>query len=290
MPFVKTNLDDLRQGISEFSLRYEPAIRVLWATFRHIEKPSFTLRVVQQGLEIQRRLRRRMQDNDDIHWLVYNSNTPGLFNLGGDLAWFAFAVRSGQEDALRAYARQCVKAVYNANTLADCGIATVMVVQGDAFGGGFEYAIAGDLLIAERGARFGFPEIRFGLFPGMGACSLLYRKVGDASARELMLSGRTCSAEELKSTGLVDILDNPHTASERLRNRIASGRLRRGPLLALNKARRCAQPLEYSELRDIVDIWVDTAMRLDDRCLRKMERIAKAQDWRYSAPARPLDV
>lgn len=51
------------------------------------------------------------------------------------------------------------------------------MVQGDAFGGGLEFALSSNILVAEQGTRLGFPEILFNLFPGMGAYTFLYRKV-----------------------------------------------------------------------------------------------------------------
>jgi enoyl-CoA hydratase/carnithine racemase len=60
-----------------------------------------------------------------------------------------------------------------------------------------------DVIIAERGAKFGFPENIFGLFPGMGAYSLVARRVGAAFAEEMMLGGRIYTAEEMKDVGLV---------------------------------------------------------------------------------------
>ena len=62
-----------------------------------------------------------------------------------------------------------------------------------------------NVIIAERGAKFGFPETLFGLFPGMGAYSLVSRRIGAALAEEMMLSGRCYSAEEMKEIGLVHI-------------------------------------------------------------------------------------
>ena len=59
---------------------------------------------------------------------------------------------------------------------------TISLVQGDALGGGFEAALCGDIIIAEKQARFGFPEVLFNLFPGMGAynsCSAADRHAAD---------------------------------------------------------------------------------------------------------------
>ncbi len=83
------------------------------------------------------------------------------------------------------------------------------MVHGDALGGGFETVLSCDVVIAERGAKFGLPEVLFNLFPGMGAYSLLCRRLDGARAQKLMLSGRIYTAEELEEMGLVDLVVEP---------------------------------------------------------------------------------
>ena len=86
---------------------------------------------------------------------------------------------------------------------------TIGLAQGDALGGGLESLLSFNVIIAERQARFGFPESHFGLFPGMGAYNLISRRVGSAIAEEMILSGRIYTAEEMKEMGLVRILAEP---------------------------------------------------------------------------------
>src|SRR5207237_2836978 len=82
----------------------------------------------------------------------------------------------------------------------------IALVQGDALGGGFECALASDVIVAEESAQLGFPEILFNLFPGMGAYSLVSRRIGMRAAEELILSGRILPAAELHKMGVVDVL------------------------------------------------------------------------------------
>ena len=60
-------------------------------------------------------------------------------------------------------------------------------------GGGFEAALAGNVLVAERGTRLGFPEVLFGLFPGMGAYTLLRRRVDAVTAEKIILNAKNSS-------------------------------------------------------------------------------------------------
>src|ERR1700727_872169 len=80
---------------------------------------------------------------------------------------------------------------------------TIAAVAGHALGGGCELAMMCDLLIAADTARFGQPEIKLGVLPGMGGSQRLTRAIGKAKAMDLILTGRTIGAEEAERSGLV---------------------------------------------------------------------------------------
>ena len=93
-------------------------------------------------------------------------------------------------------------------------IVTISLVRGNALGGGFEIALSGDVIIAERSAMMGFPEILFNCFPGMGAFQTLSSRVGLNKAHKLISSGNLYSAEELYDMGVVDVLVDDHCGEE----------------------------------------------------------------------------
>ena len=80
------------------------------------------------------------------------------------------------------------------NALDMLPMTTVGVVRGVCFGGGFELALTCDVLIAEKSARFAFPELRLGLIPGFGGIPRLRRDVGNALIRDLLLTGHGINA------------------------------------------------------------------------------------------------
>jgi enoyl-CoA hydratase len=83
---------------------------------------------------------------------------------------------------------------------------TIAAVAGYALGGGCEVAMMCDLLIAADTAKFGQPEIKLGVLPGMGGSQRLTRAIGKAKAMDLILTGRTIGAEEADRAGLVSRL------------------------------------------------------------------------------------
>ncbi len=82
-------------------------------------------------------------------------------------------------------------------------VPTIAAVHGFCFGGGFELALCADVVIADRSARFCFPELRLGLIPGFGGIPRLKRKAGEALVLDLLLSGRSIQAQRAHALGLV---------------------------------------------------------------------------------------
>jgi DSF synthase len=153
-------------------------------------------------------------------------------------------------------------------------------VQGDALGGGFECALSFDVLVAEKSAKMGLPEVLFNLFPGMGAYSFLSRKIGMAAAEKLIMSGTVYTAEELHSLGVVDVLAEDGQGENAVRDYIARNRRKHNAHRAIYRSKRRIDPVKHEELRDIVEIWLDAAMNLGEQDLRKMMRLVAAQERR----------
>ena len=82
-------------------------------------------------------------------------------------------------------------------------LTTIAAVHGVTFGGGFELALVCDLIIADKMARFCFPELRLGLIPGFGGIPRLKRDLGNAVVRDLLLTGRSFNATKAQQVGLV---------------------------------------------------------------------------------------
>lgn len=200
-----------------------------------------------------------------------------VFNLGGDLDLFARLIRARDRDGLLRYASECVDSIHLLHTRLHPNAHTVALVEGDALGGGFELALACETIVAERGAQMGFPEVLFGLFPGMGAFQLLARRVGPKRAESMMLDGVMYSAERLHALGIVDVLVEPGEGVRAVNELIRQNRRIAAARLALHRVRDAVDPVTHEQLMDVTRIWVDTALQLGDRQLRMMERLVRAQ-------------
>jgi enoyl-CoA hydratase len=88
--------------------------------------------------------------------------------------------------------------------LENAPLLTLAAVNGYALGGGLELALACDFIYASKYAKMGLPEVSLGIIPGFGGNQRLSQAVGTRVAKELIMSGRTLSAEEAKVVGIVN--------------------------------------------------------------------------------------
>lgn len=251
---------------------------VVWQWMRPRGRASFTLDLLHALRGAREQVEALCAEQPGaVRYAVTGSRVPGVFNLGGDLPHFAELIRNGDREALRAYAHACIDVKFGPDTPLVAPYLSISLVQGDALGGGFERALADDVIVAERGTKFGLPEVMFGLFPGMGAYSYLSRKLGDAMAERMILSGRIYSAEDLHEMGLVTILAEPGEGEAAVKTFVEREQRTFRARRALSSIRQRVQPVTRAELIDITDAWVDAAMTLGTGELRKMERLANAQ-------------
>jgi len=127
--------------------------------------------------------------------------------------------------------------------------------------------------------------VMFGLFPGMGAHSLLSRKVGTALADQIILSNRTYKAEDLYEMGLVAQLAEPGEGIATARAFMEKSGRRLAGMVAAKRAMRLAAPVPLSEMEEIVNLWARAALQLTEGDLKLMSRLAATQARNYGAAA-----
>ena len=219
---------------------------------------------------------------EQINYFVLSSSTEGVFCLGGDLSLFKELILAKDREHLVNYGRLCIDNLwlfYGTQS----PITTISLVQGQAMGGGFESALSAHVLMAEKSALMGLPEVLFNLFPGMGALSHLSRKIGMQAAEKMVRSGKIYTGEELYLLGVVDVLAEDGMGEYTLNQWIKKNHHSLNSFQAINRAKQRINPLTLEELYDIVDIWADAALRLEPRNLKIMERLVRAQNGKVGA-------
>ena len=132
------------------------------------------------------------------------SKQPAGFSAGADLReLYAAALARTAEERVAGVREFLERIHWVLNKIDAVALTTIAAVHGVTFGGGFELALACDLIVADKMARFCFPELRLGLIPGFGGIPRLRRDVGNAVVRDLLLTGRSINASKALSLGLV---------------------------------------------------------------------------------------
>lgn len=269
---------------NQLDIRIEPEYDLVWMNMDATPRPCFNRELLADIRRFQLNLEhhgaRLPYENGlaPIRYKVFSSRHPGVFSLGGDLELFSACIHRRDARSLHQYAKACIDSLYPITVGFNLPITTIALVEGDALGGGFEAALSCHVLIAERQAQMGLPEILFNLFPGMGAYNLLSQRLNPAQAERMILSGRRYTAGELYDLGVVDVLVEEGEGREAVREYIRSSRRHHNARVAMRKVRQRMHPVSYEELMQVCDIWVDTALRLTEKDLKVMQRLVRAQD------------
>ena len=267
--------------LGQLDVRWDEARSTLWTFMKPVGRPSFNREMLTDFEHWQSEIKRVFGPGrpagSPLRFLVLGSRFPGVFCLGGDLALFAERIRAGDRVGLVEYGKACVRILYRNMVGLDLPIVTIGLVQGDALGGGFESLLSFNVVVAERGARFGLPETVFGLFPGMGAHCFLARRLGSARAERMILSGAIHSAEEMYEMGIVHVLAEPGKGEAAVKDYIRQHGRRHGGHYGVYRAAREVNPIKLEELETIVEVWADAALDLKEQDLRLMTRLVAAQ-------------
>lgn len=265
---------------SQTKFHYDGKNKIGWILMAGDPRPCFSFKLME---DIRKyiacvRLDMRNTGGEKYNYLVLGSDIKDVFSLGGDLDLFIQYIQDENGDGLLNYAMQCIDVVYLNASHCDLDLTTVSLVQGSAFGGGFEAALSSNLMVAERGVKMGFPEVLFNLFPGMGAYPLLFKKVGSAIAERIILSGDLYSAEQLYDMGVVDILAEKGEGELALYNYIKAASKAENSYRSMRKVKDICSPLNYEDLKRVATIWVDSALQLTPKNLCMMQRLVRRQN------------
>ena len=265
--------------LEQLEVDWDEQAGALWTFMRPRGRPSYNPDLLEDLHAWQRGIVAMFDERPgELQYLLLGSRTPGVFNLGSDLNYFLGKIAARDRQALVHYGESCVRILHRNMETLGLPLITIGLAQGDALGGGFESLLSFDVIIAERGAKFGFPEAACGLFPGMGAFSIVARRVSAAFAEEMMLTGRIYSADEMKEAGLVHMVVEPGQGIDAARDYMQRTKRRHVGARSIFKAGHKVNPVKLEELDGIVQIWADACLQLRERDLQAMQRLVAAQD------------
>src|SRR5437588_7842052 len=178
----------LTDGVVELALHREPCNEIGLLTLEELERFAVALE----------------KATKEAHALIIYSSLKCGFSAGADLKeLFRISQEMDRDEAVKGV-RNYLERIHRVMNAIDASpLTTIAAVHGVTFGGGFELALVCDLIIADKMARFCFPELRLGLIPGFGGIPRLKRDLGNAVVRDLLLTGRSFNAAKAQQIGLV---------------------------------------------------------------------------------------
>ena len=197
----------------------------------------------------------------DAHALIIYSELKSGFCAGADLReLYQRSQTMEKAEAVRGV-RDFLERIHGVlNRIDAAPLTTIAAVHSVTFGGGLELALACDLIIADKTARFCFPELRLGLIPGFGGIPRLKRDVGNAVVRDLLLTGRSFNATKAQQIGLVSQVV---AEGEALRAaRATAAHVLKFDRYTATTAKQFIKPIPYEELRREIDIFCELFQRL----------------------------
>jgi enoyl-CoA hydratase len=234
----------LSGGVIELALHRGPCNELGSASLEELEKFTTALQLMQ----------------DDAHALIIYSELKPGFCAGADLR--ELYRRSETMDKTEAVkgVRDFLERIHRVLNLIDAApLTTIAAVHGVTFGGGFELALACDLIIADKMARFCFPELRLGLIPGFGGIPRLKRDLGNGVVRDLLLTGRSINATKAQQIGLVSQVVGEGEALRAARATAAQlGKFDHATAIA---AKKFIKPIPHEELRREIDLFCELFVR-----------------------------
>ncbi|HEX6907012.1 MAG TPA: enoyl-CoA hydratase/isomerase family protein [Terriglobales bacterium] len=254
---------ELANGVVELALHREPCNELGTKSLEEFEKFLAAL----PNLE------------EHAHALIVYSQLNAGFSAGADLREIYFSTQGLEKPAAAASVRRLLERTHHVmNTLDACPLTTIAAVHGVTFGGGLELALTCDMIVADKTARFCFPELRLGLIPGFGGIPRLKRDLGNAVVRDLLLTGRSLNAQKAATAGLVSQLAGE---GEALRvARATAAQLRKFDRRTAIAAKKFIKPIPYEELRREIDIFCELfAQPAVEEGLRRFVESTSAQPY-----------
>jgi enoyl-CoA hydratase len=200
------------------------------------------------------------RSGEEAHALILSSVRKEGFCAGADLRELYERSRDMPAAERAEGVRDFLNRIHRVlNAIDAAPLVTIAAVHGVTFGGGFELALVCDLIVADKMARFCFPEMRLGLIPGFGGIPRLKRDLGNGVIRDLLFTGRSINATKAQSVGLVSQVVAEGDALRAARSTAAQiGKFDRDTTKA---AKKFIKPIPHEELRREIEIFCELFTR-----------------------------
>ena len=198
-------------------------------------------------------------EQDTAVCVFYSARKIG-FCSGADLRELYQGAQALSEKERLAEVREFVERMHKVGNAIDAApFVSIAAVHGVCFGGGFELALLCDIIVADKMARFAFPELRLGLIPGFGGVPRLKRDLGNAFVRDLLFTGRSVNAARAHAVGLVGQLAGEGEALKVARSTAAQ--ITKFDATTRVAAKKFTKPIPYEELKREVDLFCELFAR-----------------------------
>ncbi len=264
-------------------LKLDKDAGLLWLYMNPAGRPCFSTELIKDIRDSHRILLKHNGHypiDGSLHRIFYHvmtSEKDRPYNLGGDLKFFLDCIQKDNRQGLRDYAKLCIEGLYPTVNDFDFNVTTIALVRGQALGGGFESVLSNSIIVAERSAKMGLPEVLFNLFPGMGAYHLLARRLPIAQVEKMILSGKLYDAEELFQMGVVDVIAEDGFGEIAVHEFIKKHQKKWNTQIAIQRIRQNYNPISFRQLMEVCEIWVDAIFNLSDKDLKTMRRLVRSQ-------------
>lgn len=230
----------LKDGVIELALHRSPCNEIGSLTLEELEEFASALEHVP----------------GEAHALIIYSRLKSGFCAGADLRELYHGAQGMERQAAGRGVREFLERIHKVmNAIDSSPLTTIAALNGITFGGGLELALVCDLMIADKMARFCFPELRLGLIPGFGGIPRLKRDLGNAVIRDLLLTGRSFNAAKAQQVGLVSqVVGEGESLKAARSTAVQLGKFDRRTAIA---AKKFIKPIPYEELRREIDIFCE---------------------------------
>jgi len=240
---------EMRDGALELMLHRPPCNEIGSRTLEELERFAGDLQTVAAG-----------EGENPASAVIIHSSLAAGFCAGADLRELYRRSQPLDPEERLQQVRDFLERIHRVlNTLDTSPLTSIAAVHGVTFGGGFELALACDLIVADKMTRFCFPELRLGLIPGFGGIPRLKRDLGNGVVRDLLLTGRSINAAKAQAVGLVSQVA---AEGEALRlARATAAQVCKFDRATSAAAKRFLKPLPAEELRREIDLFCELFSR-----------------------------